>query len=107
MYGLLFKWIQDDDIVAAFKLVNTEIKLPSRRKLSRSILKKEILVTNMENSTNSDKKKVLFDIAEIINNSTFWNNLKELDEILLPFCATLNKLQCESTHLYDIIHAYA
>ncbi|CAG8746537.1 16119_t:CDS:2, partial [Dentiscutata heterogama] len=33
---------------------------------------------------------------EIINDSTFWTDLKELDEILLPFCATLNKLQYES-----------
>ncbi|CAG8714204.1 5437_t:CDS:2 [Cetraspora pellucida] len=51
-------------------------------------------------------KKVPFDIAEIINDSMFWNDLKELDEILLLFCATLNKLQCKLACLYDIIHAY-
>ncbi|CAG8838798.1 31966_t:CDS:2, partial [Racocetra persica] len=39
--GLPFKWIQDKDIVAAFKLVNPTIKLPLHRKLSGSILKKE------------------------------------------------------------------
>ncbi|CAG8658260.1 15653_t:CDS:2, partial [Racocetra fulgida] len=39
--GLPFKWIQDEDIVAAFKLINPTIKLPSRHKLSGSILKKE------------------------------------------------------------------
>ncbi|CAG8737286.1 2211_t:CDS:2, partial [Dentiscutata heterogama] len=83
----------DEDIVAAFKLVNPTIKLPSRRKL--------------KNLANSDDKKFLFDIAEIINDSTFWTDLKELDEILLLFCTTLNKLQCESARLYDIIHAYA
>lgn len=61
-----------------------------------SILKSKgaltILATNMENSANPDDKKFPSDIANIINDSIFWNNLKELDEILLPFCATLNKL---------------
>ncbi|CAG8837612.1 43211_t:CDS:2, partial [Gigaspora margarita] len=210
--GLPFKWIQDDDIVAAFKLVNPAIQLLSRHILSRSILKKENLaiknisvigivsdsaeenvksqkelrtqytniaflpcfahqanlcvgdifksseryrevsnqaikittyaltspcvtrwnsfynsfhsilkskgaltviltilyyITNMENSANLDDKKFPSDIANIINDSIFWNNLKELDEILLPFCVSLNKLQCKSAHLYDIMHAYA
>ncbi|CAG8540399.1 9079_t:CDS:2, partial [Scutellospora calospora] len=105
--GLPFKWIQDDDIIAAFKLANPSIQLPSRHKLSRSILNKEILVTNIENSINSDDKNFPSDIAKIINDSVFWNDLKELDEILLPFCATLNKLQCELARLYDIMHAYA
>ncbi|CAG8703975.1 6140_t:CDS:2, partial [Racocetra fulgida] len=92
MNGLSFRWIQDEDIIAAFKLANPAIQLPSRRKLSGSILKKEVLVTNIENSTNSDDKKFPSDIAEIINDSTFWNDLKELNDILLPFCATLNQL---------------
>ncbi|CAG8453347.1 19849_t:CDS:2 [Racocetra fulgida] len=99
--------IEDDDIVVAFKLANPAIQLPSCRKLSGSILKKEILVTNIENLTNPDDKKFPTDIAKIINNSTFWNDLKELDNILLPFCATLNKLHCESARLCDIMHTYA
>ncbi|CAG8793435.1 7789_t:CDS:1, partial [Cetraspora pellucida] len=41
MNGLSFRWIQDEDIIAAFKLANPAIQLPSRRKLSGSILKKE------------------------------------------------------------------
>ncbi len=39
--GLSFRWIEDDDIMAAFKLVNPAIELPSRRQLSGSILKKK------------------------------------------------------------------
>ncbi|CAG8625047.1 18320_t:CDS:2, partial [Racocetra persica] len=214
MNGMSFRWIEDEDIVAAFKLANPAIQLPLRRKLSGSILKKEvnitkeqfeitakdgpigvtlafdgwknvnaedisserscaininmftkkyiedlatkeinvirqlrnqqmnlyngkafaltspcdtrwnsfynsfnsilkskdaltILVTSLENSNNTDNKKVPSDIAEIIEDSMFWNNLKELNKILLPFCATLNKLQCDSARLYDIMHAYA
>ncbi|CAG8521899.1 15166_t:CDS:2 [Cetraspora pellucida] len=87
---------KDEDIVAAFKLANPAIQLPSRRKLSGS-----------ENSNDSDNKKVPSDIVKIIEDSMFWNDLKELSEILLPFCATLNKLQCESARLCDIMHAYA
>jgi hypothetical protein len=46
--GLSFRWIEDDDIVAAFKLVNPAIELPSRRQLSGLILKKEIMITKDE-----------------------------------------------------------
>ncbi|CAG8485538.1 5628_t:CDS:2 [Dentiscutata heterogama] len=90
MNGLSFRWIQDEDIIAAFKLANPAIQLPHI-----------VLVTNIENSTNSDDKKFPSDIAEIINDSTFWNDLKELNDILLPFCATLNQLQCDSARLCD------
>ena len=61
----------------------------------------------MENSLNSNDKRFPLAISNIINDSTFWLDLKELDELLLPFCAALNKLQKESARLYDIMHAYA
>ncbi|CAG8699170.1 1367_t:CDS:1, partial [Dentiscutata heterogama] len=48
--------------------------------------------TNIENSTNLDDKKFQSDIVEIINDSTFWNDLKELNNILFLFYTILNQL---------------
>jgi hypothetical protein len=41
----------------------------------------------------TDKKFLSSDIIAIINDQNFWNYLYELQSILLPLCAALNKLQ--------------
>ena len=52
-----FRWIEDEDIVAAFKLINPAVKLPSWRKLGGSILKRESTQTKeqIENIAKEDK----------------------------------------------------
>ncbi|GES96832.1 ribonuclease H-like domain-containing protein [Rhizophagus clarus] len=45
-------------------------------------------------------------IISIINDSDFWLNLAELEQILYPFCATLNILQRDKARLYDILHSF-
>jgi hypothetical protein len=37
----------------------------------------------------------------------FWNRLLELDQILVPYCNILNKLQSDKARLYEVLHCYA
>jgi hypothetical protein len=39
------------------------------------------------------KKFFPSDIISIINDSSFWSHLYELQSLILPLCAALNKLQ--------------
>ncbi|CAG8542061.1 6438_t:CDS:2, partial [Scutellospora calospora] len=59
------------------------------------LVQKEILITSLENSMNSNNKKIPEDIADIINDSIFWKNLKELDELLFSFCTALTNSKFE------------
>ncbi|GES76734.1 hypothetical protein RCL_jg17366.t2 [Rhizophagus clarus] len=45
-------------------------------------------------------------IVSIINDSDFWLNLAELEQILYPFCAALNILQRDKARLYDVLHSF-
>lgn len=58
----------------------------------------------MPNSTN--KKFLPPDIIAIINNQDFWNHLYELEILLLPLCAALNKLQKDIARLYEVVLAF-
>nr|CAG8610000.1 474_t:CDS:2 [Entrophospora candida] len=46
------------------------------------------------------------DIITIINEQTFWNHLFELQDIILPLCAALNKLQKDMARLYEVVLAF-
>ena len=50
----------------------------------------------------SDKKFLPTEIIAIINNQNFWNRLYELQDILLPLCAALNKLQKDMARLNEV-----
>ena len=43
-------------------------------------------------------------ICKIINNELWWSQLQELSQLLLPYCACLNKLQCDKARLYEVVH---
>ncbi|RGB40511.1 hypothetical protein C1646_753236 [Rhizophagus diaphanus] len=45
-------------------------------------------------------------IILIINDSDFWLNLTELEQILYPFCVALNILQRDKARLYDVLHSF-
>jgi hypothetical protein len=51
----------------------------------------------------SDKKFLPTEIIAIINNQSFWNHLYELQDILLPLCASLNKLQKDMARLNEVV----
>jgi len=56
--------------------------------------------------TSTDKKFLPSDIITIINNQNFWNHLYELQNLLLPLCAALNKLQKDMARLYEVVLAF-
>src|SRR5215208_5169811 len=54
----------------------------------------------------SAKKFLSPDIITIINNPNFWSCLYELQDLILPLCAALNKLQKDMARLYEVVLAF-
>ena len=54
----------------------------------------------------STKKSLPSDIIAIINDPNFWNHLYELQDLILPLCAALNKLQKDMARLYEVVLAF-
>ena len=46
------------------------------------------------------------DIIAIVNNFNFWSQLYELQNLLLPLCGILNKLQKDIARLHEIVHCF-
>jgi hypothetical protein len=46
------------------------------------------------------------DIISIIQDTNFWNQLYELQNLLFPLCCVLNKLQKDVARLYEIAHCF-
>ena len=55
----------------------------------------------------SKNKLLLADIIQIVNDSTFWAMLFELQNLLLPLCGFLNKLQKDMARLHEMLHIFA
>ncbi|GET54624.1 ribonuclease H-like domain-containing protein [Rhizophagus irregularis DAOM 181602=DAOM 197198] len=45
------------------------------------------------------------EIFEIIDSSTFWDQLILINEILEPYCKILNVLQCDKARLFQVVHS--
>lgn len=45
------------------------------------------------------------EIFEIIDSSTFWDQLTLVNEILEPYCKLLNALQCDKARLFQVVHS--
>jgi len=59
-------------------------------------------------ATSSTNSKILpGDIIQIINDHIFWSILFELQNLLLPLCGFLNKLQKDIARLYEVLHVFA
>lgn len=55
---------------------------------------------------NNENKCLPPDIIEIVNSSEFWIQLFELQNLLLPICSVLNKLQKDVAHLHEVTHCF-
>src|SRR5437762_5150429 len=58
-------------------------------------------------TTSSNNKLLPADIIQIVNDSTFWATLFELQNLLLPLCGFLNKLQKDMARLHEVLHVFA
>src|SRR3954454_14229953 len=54
----------------------------------------------------ASKKSLPPDIIAIINDNNFWSHLYELQDLILPLCAALNKLQKDMARLYEVVLAF-
>ncbi|GES82705.1 ribonuclease H-like domain-containing protein [Rhizophagus clarus] len=57
-------------------------------------------------TSTTTKKFLSSDIISIINDSSFWSHLYELQSLILPLCAALNKLQKDMARLYEVVLAF-
>jgi len=55
----------------------------------------------------TNDKFLLINICKIIDNESWWREIKQLERLLYPFCEALNKLQTDNTRLYDVLHSFA
>ncbi|CAB4376572.1 unnamed protein product [Rhizophagus irregularis] len=62
---------------------------------------------NLRNATTSTYKFLPADIVQIVNDHSFWSILFELQNLLLPLCGFLNKLQKDMARLHEVLHIFA
>ena len=63
--------------------------------------------TKSKRSTTTNTKFLPADVTQIINDPTFWSTLFELQNLLLPLCGFLNKLQKDAARLHEVLHVFA
>ncbi|CAG8808787.1 22777_t:CDS:2 [Cetraspora pellucida] len=63
----------------------------------KSILKTKIALKS---------KEIPSEICETINNEQWWHDLQNLETLIYPFCAILNKLQRDKAQLHDVLHGF-
>ncbi|CAG8503722.1 17012_t:CDS:2 [Dentiscutata erythropus] len=54
------------------------------------------------------KNKLYFprDIISILLNDNFWQSVKSLYSLLLPYCEVLNKLQSDTARLHEVLQSF-
>ncbi|GES87911.1 ribonuclease H-like domain-containing protein [Rhizophagus clarus] len=89
-------------IEAALKTLATKFALECLEdsSASRSGLQRQRYISN------STKKFLSSDIIAIINDPSFWIHLYELQDLILPLCAALNKLQKDMARLCEVVLAF-
>jgi hypothetical protein len=45
------------------------------------------------------------ELCQILLDNDWWEKIELLQDILLPYCGVLNKLQCDKACLYEVLHA--
>ncbi|GES87763.1 ribonuclease H-like domain-containing protein [Rhizophagus clarus] len=45
------------------------------------------------------------ELCQILLDNDWWEKIELLQDILLPYCGVLNKLQCDKARLYEVLHA--
>ena len=63
--------------------------------------------TKSKRATSTHNKLLLTDIVQIVNDPLFWSILFELQNLLLPLCGLLNKLQKDVAQLHEVLNIFA
>ena len=45
------------------------------------------------------------ELCQILLDNDWWEKIELLQDILLPYCGVLNKLQCDKARLFEVLHA--
>ncbi|PKC52897.1 hypothetical protein RhiirA1_480430 [Rhizophagus irregularis] len=56
-------------------------------------------------SNNTNEIYLNKDICKILLDNDWWNTIESLQEVLLPYCGVLNKLQSDKARLFELLHA--
>ncbi|GBC04385.1 hypothetical protein RclHR1_05650013 [Rhizophagus clarus] len=56
-------------------------------------------------SNNTNEIYLNKDICKILLDNNWWDTIEALQEILLPYCVVLNKLQSDKARLFELLHA--
>ncbi|RHZ56075.1 hypothetical protein Glove_406g119 [Diversispora epigaea] len=58
-----------------------------------------------ETNVHSNEIYMNMEICKILQDTDWWNMITILTNILEPYCKILNKLQCDKSQLFEILHA--
>ncbi|GES77900.1 ribonuclease H-like domain-containing protein [Rhizophagus clarus] len=56
-------------------------------------------------SENTEELYLNSGLCQILFNNDWWEKIELLQDILLPYCGILNKLQCDKACLFEVLHA--
>ncbi|CAG8797076.1 1002_t:CDS:2, partial [Gigaspora rosea] len=64
------------------------------------------LANKIEESNDPALYNFSYDILANISNSDWWKLLKQLENLLKPYCSALNKLQTDKARLYEVLYTF-
>ncbi|GES72608.1 ribonuclease H-like domain-containing protein [Rhizophagus clarus] len=99
-------------VIAYFKNANNSYFIGKLRDIQSELYNKyysinlaihhERLQTGLENT---EELYLNSGLCQILLDNDWWEKIELLQDILLPYCGVLNKLQCDKTRLFEVLHA--
>ncbi|GBB84564.1 hypothetical protein RclHR1_11130001 [Rhizophagus clarus] len=75
-----------------------------------SLLRSKSALKNLATKIEEQESDDLYDFPEeylnCISDNNWWKKLKELETLILPYCAALNQLQRHNSQLHDVLHCF-
>ncbi|CAG8550179.1 5281_t:CDS:2, partial [Gigaspora rosea] len=92
-----------DDI---FSELEKPLSDKQKTKFNELLLKAISLANKIEESSDPALYNFPYDILANISNPDWWKLLKQLENLLEPYCSALNKLQTDKARLYEVLHTF-
>ena len=64
------------------------------------------MATKIEEQENDDLYDFPDEYLNCISDNNWWKRLKELEIMILPYCAALNQLQRHNFRLHEVLHSF-